>query len=115
MTLKQNKTKHRDSREQVRVPSLPTLRDGPSLCLPVFQEGQTAPPITGNPLQWGLLWMERTPREACVCVCARTRTCADGPAALSSSLGVGVSKALPDIQRSPLPPPKPLWGSIMNV
>lgn len=55
-----------------------------SSCLP----GRTGGPlITGNHLQWGLLWVERTLRKACVCVraragahaCACVRECARTP------------------------------------
>lgn len=51
--------------------------------------------------------------RVCVCVSVWVHMCVVGPAILASSLGVGVSETLPNIQ-SPLPP-EPLWGLIMNV
>lgn len=55
-------------------PGTPSFGDRLPLCLPVSRkDGQ--PPITGNHLQWGLRWVERTLQKVCVCVCVRVCAC----------------------------------------
>lgn len=116
VTLKQNKTKHRDSWEQARVPGLPTLRDSPSLRLPVFQEGQAAPPSLEIICSGGCCgWREHYERGVRVCVreCVHVRPCRRS----SCSVLQPASGCLrPCLTYGAAPsPPEPLRGSIMNV